>query len=47
MWKTANTEYNSIKTTYEHDRFGLLLLILQPLKKNVGIFLGTPYKNHV
>ena len=47
MWKTANIEYNSIKTTYGHDRFGLLLLILQPLKKNVGVFLGTSYKDHV
>lgn len=39
MWKTASCiEYNSLKTTYGHDRFELLLLILQPLKKNVGFF---------
>lgn len=37
MWKTASCiEYNSLKITYGHDRFELLLLILQPLKKNVG-----------
>lgn len=51
MWKTASCiEYNSLKTTYGHDRFELLLLILQPLKKNVGFFfspssLGTSYKD--
>lgn len=39
MWKTASCiEYKSLKTTYGHDRFELLMLILQPLKKNVGFF---------
>lgn len=43
MWKTASCiEYNSLKTTYGHDRFELLLLILQPLKKNVGFFFPPP-----
>lgn len=41
MWKTAKIEYNSIKNTFGHDRFGLLLLILKPLKKNVGSFLAV------
>lgn len=27
MWKTAKIGYNSIKTTFVHDCFGLLLLI--------------------
>lgn len=44
---TANIEYSSIKTTYGHSRFELLLLILQPPEKNVGFFLGTTYKGHI
>ena len=39
MWKTASCiEYNSLKTTYGHDRFELLLLILQPLREKCGLF---------
>lgn len=45
MWKTAKI-YAAIKNTFGHDDFGLLLLILQPLKKNVGFFLGTSSKHH-
>lgn len=46
MWKTASCiEYKSLKTTYGHDRLELLMLILQPLKKNVGFFPGTSYKD--
>lgn len=48
MWKTASCiEYNSLKTTYGHDRFELLLLILQPLKKNVGFFFPPPPWGHL
>lgn len=38
MWKTAKI-YETIKNTFWHDNFGLLL-IFQPLKKNVRVFPG-------
>lgn len=46
MWKTASCiEYKCLKTTYGHDKFELLMLILQPLKKNVGSPPPTSYKD--